>query len=115
MTKQERFQQKQWGKIVARAWADAEFKERLLADPQVVLREHGIETAPGIEFKIMEGEPGVQHLVLPPKPSEEMSEEDLVPTAVGYCKRLIRSPSFASATAYVGTAQVQTALAGSGR
>ena len=85
MTKQEKFQQKQWGQIVARAWSDPEFKARLIAEPQTVLREFGIEPTPGLDIRIVEDSPGVQHLILPPCPSEDMAEEELVPTAVGYC------------------------------
>ncbi len=85
MTKQERFQQKQWGQIVARAWSDSEFKARFVADPQTVLREFGIEPAAGVEIRVVEGEPGVQHLVLPASPSEDLAEIELTPGAVGYC------------------------------
>ena len=31
---------KQWSQIVAKAWADANFKQRLLADPAAVLKEN---------------------------------------------------------------------------
>jgi hypothetical protein len=85
VTKQERFQQKQWGQIVARAWADPEFKARLLAEPQAVLREHGIEPEPGVEIRVIEGASDVQYLVLPPCPDGDLAEEELAPTAVGYC------------------------------
>ena len=85
MTKQERFQQKQWGKIVARAWAEPEFKARFVSDPQTVLREYGIEPAAGVEIRVIEDEPGVQHLILPACPSGDMAEEELVPSAAGYC------------------------------
>jgi Nitrile hydratase, alpha chain len=85
VTKQERFQQKQWGQIVARAWADPEFKARLMSDPQSVLREHGIEPEACVELRIVENSPGVQHIILPACPSGDMAEEELVPTTVGYC------------------------------
>jgi hypothetical protein len=85
VTKQERFQQKQWGQIVARAWADPQFKARLMADPQAVLREHGIEPAAGVEVRVVEDIPGVQHLILPASPSGDLAEEELAPTAVAYC------------------------------
>jgi hypothetical protein len=84
VTKQERFQQKQWGQIVARAWADPEFKARFVEDPQAVLREFGIEPAAGVEIRVIEEESGVQHLILPSCPSGDLAEEELTPTAVGY-------------------------------
>jgi hypothetical protein len=84
-SKQVRFHQKQWGKIVARAWTDPEFKARLIAEPMTVLREHGIEGAEGLAVRVVEDEPGVRHLVLPSSPSSDLTEEELVPTAVSYC------------------------------
>ena len=84
-SKEVRFHQKQWGKIVARAWSDPEFKARLIADPLTVLREHGVEPAAGVELRVVEDSPGSHYLVLPASPSSDLSEEELVPTAVGYC------------------------------
>jgi hypothetical protein len=85
VTKQDKFQQKQWGQIVARAWADPEFKARFMEDPKSVLLEHGIEPAAGVELRVVEEVPGLQTLVLPAAPSGDMAEEELVPTTVGYC------------------------------
>lgn len=82
---------KSWSRIVARAWADDDFKGRLLSDPRSALREHGIETEH--EISVSEGlaEPdesgGIEdalHLVLPPPPSD-LSEEELLPMGVAYC------------------------------
>jgi len=85
VTKQERFQQKQWGQIVARTWSDPEFKARFIAEPHVVLREFGIEPAAGMEIRVVQDEPGVQHLILPACPAEDLAEVELTPGAVGYC------------------------------
>jgi len=84
-SKEVRFHQKQWGKIVARAWTDPEFKARLIADPLTVFREYGVEAAAGVKVCVVEDSPGVHNLVLPASPSNDLSEEELVPTAVGYC------------------------------
>ncbi|MHB1422776.1 MAG: NHLP leader peptide family RiPP precursor [Gemmataceae bacterium] len=81
MTDQQRFQEKQWSQIVARAWADEAFKARLLSQPQAVLREHGLEMAPGIEVRIVEDAREVRHFVLPANPVGELTEEELSPTA----------------------------------
>ena len=80
MTKQERFQQKQWGQIVAKAWADADFKARLVADPQAVLREHGIEPEPGIELRVV----------------EDSAEADLVTIDIGGATLMARITSAAT-------------------
>lgn len=79
-----RFHQKQWGKIVARAWTDPEFKARLMSDTQAVLREHGVEPEAGVEVRVVEDHPSLHHLVLPASPASDLSEEELLPTAVGY-------------------------------
>jgi len=75
----------QWGQIVARAWADGNFKQRLFADPAATLREY--ELTPPADYRIAvfeESDPvpqdadGVLHLVLPGKPSSaDLSEEEL--------------------------------------
>ncbi len=66
-----------WAKIVAKAWSDAAFKQRLIKDPRSVLKENGIELPPSIECKIDEDSEKVLHLVLPKKPSGELTEESL--------------------------------------
>jgi hypothetical protein len=55
----------QWSQLVARAWADPDFKARLLADPAAVLKEHGLEVPPGVEIKVVEDSAKVLHLPLP--------------------------------------------------
>ena len=58
----------QWAKVIAKAWADEDYKDRLLADPAGVLREEGIQVPPGTTFEVLEGRPGVQTLVLTAQP-----------------------------------------------
>ncbi|HVX15482.1 MAG TPA: NHLP leader peptide family RiPP precursor [Pirellulales bacterium] len=77
--------QKAWGKLVARAWSDDDFKQRLIDDPAAVLAEEGIEVPAGIELKVVEDTDDVCHLVLPPSPAGEFVDEDLSPTAGLYC------------------------------
>lgn len=81
MTDQQRFQEKQWSQIVARAWADEAFKGRLVEDPRAVLREHGLELSPEVEVRVCEDRPGVRHFLLPASPSCELVEEELTPVA----------------------------------
>jgi hypothetical protein len=74
---------KRWGQLVARAWGDAAFKARLLADPGPALAEQGIQLPPGVEVRVHENTPAVVHLTLPPRPSEELSDEQLDAVAGG--------------------------------
>jgi len=78
-------QQKQYAQIVAKAWADEEFKARLLQQPVQVLREHGISVPDGVEVRAVENTGNVVHLVLPAQPDDELSEEQLQKVSGGWC------------------------------
>jgi hypothetical protein len=77
-------------RLVARAWDDEAFKQRLIATPAAVLKEHGVEIPAGVDVKVLEDrtEPefGANTVVLPlpPKPSAaELSEDELDAVAAG--------------------------------
>jgi hypothetical protein len=93
-----------WSQIVATAWADEDFKARLLAEPRAVLNEYGLDVPEGVEFVVMEDADAVRnledsdtvrYLVLPASPAGDLGEEELVPSAdaysysgfCGYCGR----------------------------
>ena len=71
-----------WGKVVARTWSDAAFKEQLLADPAKALKEYGIAFPEGVTVKVMEDSAEVVHLILPP-PADELDFEKLDKVAGG--------------------------------
>ena len=60
--------QKQWAKIVAKAWADEDYKRRLLDDPGAVLSEEGMKVPEGLQISVVEATEKQAWLVLPPKP-----------------------------------------------
>jgi hypothetical protein len=69
--------------VVARAWDDDGFRQRLLAEPEGVLREAGIAVPPGVPLRVVEddatenADSGV-YLRLPAKPAaDDLMEEDL--------------------------------------
>jgi nitrile hydratase len=68
-------QQKVWAKIVAKAWADEDYKQRLLDDPATVLKAEGAELPEGVAFKCVEATESQAWLVLPPKPTDAGSVE----------------------------------------
>ncbi|MBO06546.1 MAG: NHLP leader peptide family natural product precursor [Parcubacteria group bacterium] len=79
--------QKNYGKIVAKAWQDAEFKAKLMVDPKSVLKENGVEVPERSEVKIVENTDTLVHFTLPPKPDEgELDKDDLVcaPSKIEY-------------------------------
>ena len=63
-------QQKVWAKIVAKAWADEDYKQRLLVDPVAVLKAEGIEVPAGVAVKCLEATETQAWLVLPAKPAD---------------------------------------------
>ena len=71
------------GKIIARAWRDPAFKAKLLADPHATLKEAGIAVPEGVTVKVVENTDTHHHLVLPPKPTGELSDEALDKVAGG--------------------------------
>ena len=81
-----------WGQIVARAWCDEGFMNRLRSDPRSVLAEHDLEVPPGTEVEVVLGtevkvddtDTG-RRFILPASPPPGLFEEDLVEGAVAYC------------------------------
>ncbi|MGO4498249.1 NHLP leader peptide family RiPP precursor [Paenibacillus sp. 2RAB27] len=58
-------------KIIKKAWEDADFKARLLADPRSALKQDfGIEVPEGIELSVLAETPAHYALVVPPQPEE---------------------------------------------
>ena len=73
-----------YAKIVARSWSDADFKAKLLSDPHNALAEYGIMVPAGTTMRVVEDTQEMRHLVLPPPPEGELSEEDLNEVAGGF-------------------------------
>jgi hypothetical protein len=55
----------QWSRLVARAWAEPEFKKRLLADPATVLKENGVVVPPGVQVRVLESTDKVLYMTVP--------------------------------------------------
>jgi hypothetical protein len=89
VTEAQRIPDKQWSKIIAKAWADDSFRDRLLSEPKAVLRAQGFATTREVcvtlaETCEMESSDEILYLALPPKP-DDLSEEELLPGGVAYC------------------------------
>ena len=74
--------QKVWMKVVAKAWSDQAFKERLQAEPRAVLKEFGIVVPEDLTVKVLEDTPKEVRLILPEQPVE-LSEAELDQLAAG--------------------------------
>lgn len=76
--------QTQYSQLVGKAWADEDFKARLLEDTMGTLAQEGVRVPEGITVRVLENTGNVIHFVLPPKPRDAaLSEEDLDQVAGG--------------------------------
>ena len=77
--------EKALSQVVAKAWSDAAFKQRLLAGPVAVLRAEGVDVPEGRQVRVVEEgdtlklqaveeSETLSYLILPAKPSEEHVE-----------------------------------------
>ncbi|RJQ64817.1 MAG: NHLP leader peptide family natural product precursor [Desulfobacteraceae bacterium] len=83
-------QKKNFGKVVAKTWADEGYKQRLKSDPAAVLKEEGVEIPHGVEVRVVENTEKVFHMVLPHKPaSDGLTDEQLDGLAGGSSVPLI--------------------------
>ena len=72
-----------FGKIIAKAWRDPAFKAALIANPATALKAEGIDVPAGMAVTVVENTDKLFHLVLPPVPTDELSEDDLEAVAGG--------------------------------
>lgn len=75
--------QKEFDKMVAKAWGDNDFKTQLLSDPMKVFKDNGIEVLEGIEVRMVENTDDIVHFILPPKISNELTGDQLKGVAGG--------------------------------
>ena len=74
--------------VIARAWKDKEFKNRLLRNPKAVLeKEYNIKLPANVEFKIVEETSTTAYLTLPMQPDDvapdQLSDAELENVAGG--------------------------------
>jgi hypothetical protein len=74
---------KKMGKVIAKAWSDADFKARLLANAAEILQAEGIEIPAGVKIDVVENTNEHFYLVIPNQP-EELSDEQLDKVAGGF-------------------------------
>ena len=70
-------------RVLAKAWSDAAFKQRLLADPAATLRAEGMDVLPGVELRVVENTEELVYLPLPARPLAELSDAELETLARG--------------------------------
>ena len=57
-----------YAKLIAKAWSDEDFKERLLTDSRAVLEAEGISVPPGVDVKVVEQTDTQFFIVIPKMP-----------------------------------------------
>ncbi len=79
---------KAYSRIVAKAWEDDAFKQRLLADPKATRQAEGLSFPEGAEVRVVEPNDQLFYFPLPSKPTG-LSDEQLRSVAGGalsvYC------------------------------
>ena len=83
-TEKQSFESEFATKAIAKAWSDPAYKARLVADPRAALAEVGISAPEKLNFKVVENTDDLVHLILPPPPSGELSEESLALVSGGW-------------------------------
>ncbi len=73
----------EFAKIIAKAWRDPAFKAELIANPAAALKGEGIDVPAGMAVTVLENTDKQFHLVLPPLPTDELSDEALDAVAGG--------------------------------
>jgi hypothetical protein len=68
---------KKYVQIIAKAWADEEYKKKLLANPTEVFKEEGLELPESINIKMLEDTEDEQVLILPRVPEKELTVEEI--------------------------------------
>jgi hypothetical protein len=84
---------KKFQDVFTKAWQDPNFKKKLFKNPEQVLKEAGILLPSGKNYKVIENDANMLYFVIPEKPSEELTEQDLkrVSGAGTSCEGLVPS------------------------
>jgi hypothetical protein len=54
-----------YGAVIAKSWKDANYKQRLLADPHQILKEEGLDLPADVKIKVLEDSAQIKHVALP--------------------------------------------------
>ncbi len=75
--------EKNFTDLVAKAWKDEAFKAEFLSDPTKLFNENDMETPENMEIRVVENTADTIHFILPPEPSDELSDEMLADMSGG--------------------------------
>jgi len=72
-----------YAEATRKAWSDPAFRAKLLANPRATLLAEGVQIPAGVTINVVENTPDVINLVLPPRPSDALSDEALAAISAG--------------------------------
>lgn len=75
--------QRQYAELVAKAWSDEAFAGRLRSNPHAAMKEVGIQLPPSMKVEVLESTPAKAFIVIPPKPTGELSDQSLDQISAG--------------------------------
>ena len=64
-------------RVIEKAWADSQFRKRLISDPANTLKSEGIEPPTGVDIEVIQSTPKKRYFVLPPTPDSKLSAKQL--------------------------------------
>ncbi len=73
------------GAIITKAWADDDFRRRLLADTQGTLIAEGVEIPAGFKVQAVENTDHLYHLVIPARPPAATDTADPARAGISLC------------------------------
>ena len=71
-------------KVIARAWQDPAFKQKLVSNPSAALADEGIQVPAGHTVQVHENTANVTHIVLPAAPSGGVTASAAAPASAGF-------------------------------
>ena len=71
------------GQMIAKAWADDAFKQKLLSDTVTALKEERVELPVGLELRVVQNTENLLFIGLPTSSSRALSEKELGDVAGG--------------------------------
>ena len=73
--------QKDFARVVTKAWKDPKFKKQLLDNPDATLKKEGFDIPRGFHCEFHENTERVLHFTLPKRPEEKLSDDQLLKVA----------------------------------
>ena len=74
---------KAMGKLIAQAWQDPSFVQKLKANPHAVLESFGLDIPTTAKLDVIVSQPNDFYIVLPPQLEQALSDEHLAAVAGG--------------------------------